>query len=75
MESLSEVDVLRFRLADEKVQRANAQLAAMLAERETLRLDVSIRYGLTPADNVNVDTGFINRAPKVTPTEDQKSAV
>lgn len=63
MDKLNEADVLRFALAEERIQRAAAQLALAQAERETLRLDVSIRYSLTSADNFNAATGQITRTP------------
>lgn len=65
MEKMSEVDLLRYRLANEKVSRTSAQLELAKAETEVFRLDVSLRYGLSANDNINLDTGVITRGAKV----------
>lgn len=60
--SLSEVDLLRLKLAGEKVKRVQAEIVAVVQQQKDLHDDISRRYNLTPADVVDGDTGAIRRA-------------
>lgn len=75
--ALSELDLARLLLSQERVHRANAQLDNLarqhadvtkerdgfVAANKAIADDLSARYGIGPADTIDATTGAITRKP------------
>lgn len=73
-DKMDEVDLLKYSLALEK--RRRSELASVLAQREVkdareevqaMEGHLSFRYRITPADNLDLDTGEIKRGVRPMP--------
>ena len=66
-ETISEVELLHFHLASERISRAEVQLELVRAQWEVLRLQAVVNHHLGPQDLVSTETGLITRATEAKP--------
>lgn len=63
MNRISEEDRLAYLLLQAKHGEALAAVKLAAKDMEIGRMGIMMRYGLTPADSINIDDGSIKRAP------------
>lgn len=64
---VSENDLLKVIMHDERIRRIEAELALARHKRDSLIHDISVRYKLADDDTFSLGTGQITRAPRVLP--------